>query len=422
MSAVRPRVVVLGAGFAGLRAVRDLARGGLQVLWVDQHNYHCFLPLAYQVATAGLEPQQIAYPARSILHRLPGADFRLARIVSGDPKTRTLATAAGEAIPYDYLVVATGGSTADFGIAGVRDHTFGLYGLEEARRLRNHVLTTLERAAVTTDASERAALLTIVIVGGGPTGVEMGGALAEFRRHIVPRDYPHLGANALRVVLLEAGPVVLPPFPDSLRERARRDLVHFGVEVRTKAHVTAVDADGIDLDGGERVLTRTVVWAAGIRAAPVAAALGFAVGRAGRIRVTPMLHTPDDPRVYAIGDVAVVDGMDRLPQLAQVAIQMGAHAARNVQHAVRGEPLAPFVYREKGTMATIGRSRAVAVVGRLHLAGPLAWWFWLLVHLVLLVGFRNRLVVLVNWMWNYVTYDRGLRAIVGVDEEHPKRP
>ena len=421
MSAPSPRIVVLGAGFAGLRAVRDLARGGLQVLWVDQHNYHCFLPLAYQVATAGLEPQQIAYPARSILHRLPGTDFRLARIASGDPKTRTLATAAGESIPYDYLVVATGGSTADFGIPGVRDHTFGLYGLDEARRLRNHVLTTLERATVTTDASERAALLTIVIVGGGPTGVEMGGALAEFRRHIVPRDYPHLGANALRVVLLEAGPTVLPPFPDSLRERARQDLVRFGVEVRTKAHVTAVDAEGIDLDGGERVPTRTVVWAAGIQAAPVAAALGFAVERAGRIRVTPMLHTPDDPRVFAIGDVAVVDGMDRLPQLAQVAIQMGAHAARNVQHAARGEPLEPFVYREKGTMATIGRSRAVAVVGRLHLAGALAWWFWLLVHLILLVGFRNRLVVLVNWVWNYVTYDRGLRAIVGVDAEPPER-
>jgi NADH dehydrogenase len=422
VNATNPRVVVLGAGFAGLRAVRDLARGGAQVLWVDQHNYHCFLPLAYQVATAGLEPQQIAYPVRSILHRLRGADFRLARVVSAEPAARTLATAAGDAIPYDYLIVATGGSAEDFGIPGVRAHTFGLYGLDDARRLRNHVITSLERATITTDAAERAALLTIVIVGGGPTGVEMGGALAEFRRHIVPRDYRHLGANALRVVLIEAGPAVLPPFPDSLRERARRDLVRFGVEVRTQAHVVGVDGDGIDLDGGERVPTRTVVWAAGIRAAPVAAALGLAVGRSGRIRVTPMLRTPEDPRVFAVGDVALVDGMERLPQLAQVAIQMGAHAAANVQRSIRGEPLAPFVYREKGTMATIGRSRAVAVVGRLHLAGALAWWLWLGVHLVLLVGFRNRLVVLVNWAWNYLTYDRGLRAIVGVDTGEATKP
>jgi NADH dehydrogenase len=422
VSANDTRVVVLGAGFAGLRAVRDLARAGVPVLWIDRHNYHCFLPLAYQVATAGLEPQQIAYPVRSILHRLPGADFRLAQIVSADPKARLLISAAGESIPYDHLIVATGGAAEDFGIPGVREHTFGLYDLEDARRLRNHVLTTLERAVVTADPEARAALLTIVIVGGGPTGVEMGGALAEFRRHVVPRDYRRLGADALRVVLVEAGPAVLPPFPESLRVRAKADLQGFGVEVRTGARVARVTADGVELADGARLTTRTVVWAAGIRAAPVAAALGLPLGRAGRIRVTPALHTPDDTRVFAVGDVAVVDGMEHLPQLANVAIQLGAHAAANVLHGLRGEPLVPFVYRESVTMATIGRSRAVAVIGRLRIAGALAWWFWLLVHIVLLVGFRNRLVVLVNWAWNYVTYDRGLRAIVGADTHETLEP
>jgi len=412
-----PPVVVLGAGFAGLRAVRRLGRAGVDTLWIDARNYHCFLPLLYQVATAGLEPQEIAYPARSILRRLRAVDFRLARVVGGDPTARTLETASGDRIAYSQLIVCTGGAAEDFGIPGVREHAFQLYHLDDARLLRNHVLRTLERAAATADPAARAALLTFVIVGAGATGVEMAGALAEFRRHVVPRDYPRLDLGAFHVVVLEAGEHVLPPYPPELRERARRDLAAFDVAVRNGARVERIADDHVELAGGERIATASVIWAAGIRAAPVAAHLGLPAGRSGRLRVEPTLQVPGFPAVFVAGDVALVDGMDRLPQVAQVAIQQGEQAADNVLRLRRGEPPVPFAYRDKGSMATIGRSRAVAVIKGVHLQGRLAWWAWLVVHIVMLIGFRNRLVVLVNWAWNYVTYDRGLRAIVGEERE-----
>src|SRR6266849_838792 len=354
-----PPVVVLGAGFAGLRAVRRLGRAGVDALWVDAHNYHCFLPLLYQVATAGLEPQEIAYPTRSILRRLRAVDFRLARVVAGYPAAHRLETAAGERIAYSQLIVCTGGAAEDFGVPGVREHAFHLYDLDDARALRNHVLRTLERAA----------------------------------------EY------------------VLPPYPPPLRERARRDLEAFGVEVRSGTRVDRVAADHVEIAGGERIATATVIWAAGIRAAPVAAGLGLPTGRSGRLTVGPTLQVPGFPDVLAAGDVALVEGMERLPQVAQVAIQQGELAAENVLRARRGEQPLAFRYADKGSMATIGRSRAVAVVKGVRLQGHLAWWAWLVVHLVMLIGFRNRLVVLVNWAWNYLTYDRGLRAIVGEEGE-----
>ena len=412
-----PKVVVLGAGFAGLRAVRRLGANGVDTLWVDARNYHCFLPLLYQVATAGLEPQDIAYPARSILRRMPAVEFRLARVVAGDPAARVLQVADGESIHYDYLIVAIGGAAADFGIPGAREFTFRLYDLEDARALRNHILRVLERAVVATDPAERAALGTFVIVGGGATGVEMAGALAEFRNHVVPRDYRALDPAAMRIIVVEAGPELLPPFPPELRARARRDLEDFGVEIRTGTKVERVSASEAFLVGGERIPTPTVIWAAGIRAGAAAANLGLPTGRSGRLQVEPTLRVPGHPYVFVAGDVALVDGAEHLPQVAQVAIQQGEHAADNVLRALRGVPLVPFVYRDKGSMATIGRSRAVAVIGRLRLDGLLAWWAWLVVHLVMLIGFRNRLVVLVNWAWNYVTFDRGLRAIVGTESE-----
>ena len=411
------RVVVLGAGFAGLRAVRRLARAGVRVLWVDRRNYHCFLPLLYQVAIAGLEPQEIAYPARSILRRLPSAEFRLAHVVAGDAAARTLLTATGDRLTYDYLIVATGGVAEYFGIPGARDAALRLYDLEDARLLRNHVLRVLEQAEAAEDAAARAALLTFVIVGGGPTGVEMAGALAEFRRHVVPRDYRHVEPHAVRLVLLEAGPELLSPFAPRLRERARRDLLERGVEVRTGATVTRITPDRVELASGETIPARTAIWAAGIRAAPVSASLGLPTGRSGRVRVDPTLRVPGYPHVFAAGDVALIDGAERLPQVAQAAIQQGEHAAQNVLRSLRGEPCLPFRYRDKGSLATIGRSRAVAMIGRLQVGGRLAWVLWLVVHLVMLIGFRNRLVVLVNWAWNYLTYDFGLRAIVGADPE-----
>ena len=413
MDESRP-VVVVGAGFAGLHAVRRLGRAGVHTIWIDARNYHCFLPLVYQVAIAGLEPQEIAYPARSILRRLPTVDFRLARVVAADTAARTVRTAAGDPIAYSDLIVAIGGTAADFGIAGVREHTFRLYDLEDARALRNHILRSLERAAATTDPATRTRLLTFVIVGGGATGVEMAGALAEFRRHVVPRDY-RMRPETIRILLLEAGPHVLAPYPPSLRERARRDLEALGVDVRTGTAVDRVDPGRVDVAGVGPVEAETVIWAAGIRASPVAAMLGLPTGRSGRIRVEPTLAVHGVPHVFAVGDVAIVEGAERLPQVAQSAMQMGRHAATNVLHARVGEPLEPFRYRDKGSLATIGRSRAVAVIGRAHFAGRLAWWVWLAVHIVMLIGFRNRLVVLVDWAWSYFTYDFGLRAIVGAE-------
>jgi NADH:ubiquinone reductase (H+-translocating) len=409
-----PPVVVLGAGFAGLHAVRRLGRARVPTLWVDARNYHCFLPLLYQVAIAGLEPQEIAYPARSIIRHLPSVDFRLGRVVAADPSARTLTTAAGDVIPYSYLVVASGGTAEDFGIPGVHEHGFHLYDLEDARTLRNHVLAILERAVAATDPDRRDVLLTFVIVGAGATGVEMSGALAEFRTHVVPRDY-RLSAEAVRIVLIEAGPHVLGPYPASLRDRARRDLEALGVHVRTDTRVARLGATGVEIAGGETIRTETVIWAAGIRAAAVTDALRFPTGRSGRLRVEETLSIVGHERVFAAGDVAVVEGAERLPQVAQMAIQQGRHAAENVLRARAGESLVPFRYRDKGSIATIGRSRAVAVIGRVQLAGRLAWWVWLVVHLVMLIGFRNRLVVLVNWAWSYVTYDSGSRAIVGAE-------
>jgi NADH dehydrogenase len=263
-----------------------------------------------------------------------------------------------------------------------------------------------------------------VIVGGGPTGVETAGALAEFRRHVLPSDYRSIPPDALRIVLLEARDAVLGTFAASLRERARRDLGAFGVDVRLGTSVQRVLPDGVDLAGGDHLAAATVVWAAGIRAGHVAANLGLPTGRGGRIRVEPTLEVVGYPGTFAAGDVAIVDGAESLPQVAQVAMQGGTHAARNLLRRLRGDPLVPFVYRDKGSMATIGRSRAIAEIGRLRLSGPLAWWAWLLLHIVMLIGFRNRLVVLVNWAWNYLTYDRGLRAIIGTpgDRRAPSLP
>ena len=418
MAATTPGIVVLGAGFAGLHAIRVLARAGQRVLWLDGRNYHTFLPLLYQVATAGLEPQAIVYPTRSFLRRLPGVEFRFARIVSGDVAERVLVTSDGDRIPYEHLIIAAGGAAADFGVPGVQEYAFSLYDVEDARELRNHVLERLERAAILPDGPERRACLTIVVVGAGPTGVETAGALTEFRRHVLPNDYPSIPPEQFRLVLLEGRDAVLGPFAPPLRERAQRDLESFGVEVRLGTAVEAIEADGVVLPGNERLPAHTVIWAAGIRAADVAHHLGLPTGKAGRIRVALTLEVVGVAGVFAAGDVAIVEGAEDLPQVAQVAMQGGAHAAANVLRQMRGEPLEPFVYRDKGSMATIGRSRAIVEIGRVHLTGTLAWWAWLLLHLVMLIGFRNRLVVLVNWAWNYLTYDRGLRAIIR-DRDRP---
>jgi NADH dehydrogenase len=410
----RPRVVVVGAGFGGLAVARGLARAPVDVLVVDRHNYHAFLPLLYQVATSGLTTQDIAFPVRGVLRRIRNARFQMGHVVRADLAARWIETRDGARIPFDVLVLAPGSATETYGNASAERFALGLHDPEEALAVRNRVLACLERADATDDAALRETLTGFVVVGGGPTGLELAGALAELRRHVVPRDFPRLG-HSMRVVLLEGREHLLGAFPERLRRAALRQVEALGVEVRLRALVDRVEPGAVWLRGGERIAARTVIWAAGVRGAPLAAALGLA-GPAGRVPVSPALEVAGHDSVYAIGDVARVEGDAALPQVAPVAIQQGELVARNVLRRLRGHPPFPFVYRDRGAMATIGRNHAVANVFGWPLSGRLAWWAWLLVHLVYLVGVRNRVSVLVNWAYNYVTYDRGLRALVGVDD------
>lgn len=412
VEAARARVVVVGAGFGGLATARALADTAVDVLVLDRENYHAFLPLLYQVATSGLSAQDVTHPVRSILRPLPNAGFRLGEVTGIDLAGRAIATGDGARIRYDALVLAAGSHTEYFGNASAEALGFPLHRVEDAMALRNQVLLCLEHAARSEDPTEREALLGFVVVGGGPTGVELAGMLAEMRRHVVPRDFPGL-ANRMRVTLVEGRDRLLGAFPEPLTRRALEQAQELGVEVRLGELVEAVDAEGVGLRSGERLRARTVAWAAGIRGAPLGEGLGLPLGRGRRVPVLPSLRLEQHPDVYVIGDLALVQGQESLPQVAQVAIQQGRHAARNVVRAQLGRAPLGFTYREPGAMATIGRNRAVAWVLGLRLAGRLAWWMWLVTHIVFLAGFRNRLVVFVNWVYAYFTYDLGLRSIVG---------
>ncbi len=417
MSSGHPaRVLIVGAGFGGLAAARALRKTDVDVWLVDRHNYHAFLPLLYQVATSGLTSQDIAHPVRGILRGLPNARFRMAEIVGGDLEARWLETLEGERLSYDVLVLASGSTTETYGMESVAKHAFGLHDVEDAMRLRNHALGCLERADATVDPATRERELGFVVVGGGATGVELAGALAELRRHVVPNDFPAL-SGAMRVILLEGRDALLASFPPRLREKAHAQVTSLGVDVRFGAQVERVEPDGVWLRGGEFLPAHTVVWAAGVRGGELAARLGLAEGRAGRVPVKPTLEHARHPDVYVIGDLALVEGAEDLPQVAPVAIQQGRCVAEGVARRLRGEEALPFVYRDRGSMATIGRNRAVARVAGFSLSGRLAWWAWLLVHIVFLVGFRNRVSVFWNWAWNFFTYDRGLRAMIGTGSE-----
>jgi NADH dehydrogenase len=411
-SAPRPRVVVVGAGFGGLAVARALRDTPVDVLVVDRENYHAFLPLLYQVATSGLSAQDVTHPVRSILRRLPNARFRMAEVVGAELAARTLETRGGDRIPYDVLVVAAGSTTEFFGSADAEARSFPLHHVEEAIALRNHVLECLERADQTEDPAAREALLGFVVVGGGPTGVELAGMLGEMRRHVVPRDFPGLETR-MRVILVEGRDRLLAALPEPLCDRALEQVRELGVEVRLGALVESVDELGVRLRGGERVQARTVVWAAGIRGVELGARLGVALGRGGRVPVTPQLSLDRHPDVYVIGDLAQVAGAETLPQVAQVAIQQGRCVARNVRRRLGGTPPCAFAYRDPGTLATIGRNRAVASVFGVRLAGRVAWLLWVVAHIAFLAGFRNRATVFVNWIYHYFTYDLGLRSIVG---------
>jgi NADH:ubiquinone reductase (H+-translocating) len=407
----RPRVIIVGAGFAGLRVARGLRGAPVDVTVLDKHNYHTFIPLLYQVATAGLEPEAIAHPVRRIV-TAPNVRFRLAEVTGVDLEQRRVTTDGGD-LPYDYLVLAAGSVTNFFGLESVARHAAALRELDDAETVRDRVLAAFEAAAAQEDANRRRALVTTVIVGGGPTGVELAGALAELRRHVLPHDFPELDVSQARILLLEASDRLLEAMPERMQRNALEKLRAMGVEVRLNARVTDADERGVTLADGSRIDSGAVVWVAGLRASPLAQALNAPLGAGGRVVVSPSLNLTDNPEVYVIGDVAHAGGWDNPPHpmLAPVAIQQGDLVAKNILRQIEGKKPRQFNYKDPGTMVTIGRASAVARVYGVPVSGFLAWLLWLTVHIVWLIGFRNRALVLVNWAWNYFTYERGVRLI-----------
>ncbi|KKM16193.1 hypothetical protein LCGC14_1688290, partial [marine sediment metagenome] len=402
----RPSVVIVGAGFGGLRVARGLSRTPVDVTILDRHNYHTFVPLLYQVATAGLEPEEIAQPIRRILRGVPNLRFRLNTVTGVDLARRVVTTDSGE-IRYDYLVLAAGSATSYFGLDSLVQVTSALRDLDDAERLRDQILGAFETASAEENPDRRRQLMTLIVVGGGPTGVELAGALAELRRHALPHDYPDLDLSWARILLLEATDRILPDMPPDLQAKAQAKLGELRVEIRLGAHVAHVDANGVTLSSSETIPAGAVMWVAGMRAPPLAEAVPTARDSAGRLVVSETLHLPGHPEVYAIGDMAHVGDAETRPHpmLAPVAIQQGALAAENILRSLAGKPPKRFVYKDRGTMVTIGRNAAIAHIFGLRLSGFIAWLIWLTVHLVWLIGFRNRMLVLVNWAWNYFTYD-----------------
>lgn len=410
----RPRAVVVGAGFAGLEAAKELARAPLDVVVVDRRNHHLFQPLLYQVATAALNPADISAPVRGVLRDRRGVEVILGEVAGVDLDRRRVRLADGAEVPYEFLVVAAGATHSYFGNDHWAPFAPGLKTIEDALEIRRRILTAFERAEREPDPARRRGLLTFVVVGGGPTGVELAGAIAEIARQTLARDFRHIRPESARVVLLEAGPRLLQAFPEPLPAAARRQLERLGVEVRLGAPVTAVDGAGV-LAGGVRIPARTVLWGAGVAASPLGRALGARTDGAGRVLVREDLSLPGHPEVFVVGDLAAVplrEGADELvPGIAPAALQMGRHAARNVVRALRGEAPRPFRYRDKGLLATIGRAAAVARIGRLRFSGLVAWLLWLFVHVWFLIGFRNRVAVMLQWAWSYLTFKRGARLI-----------
>jgi NADH dehydrogenase len=407
-------VVVLGAGFGGLNVTRALASGPFQITVVDRDNYHGFWPLLYEVATAALGPDDIAHPIRAMFGGQTNVDVRLGTASGVDLDKRLVTVEDEEAIPYDYLVLAIGSCTSDFGIPGVAEHACPLKTLPDALALRNHILATFERADANRSRLDDG-LLSIVVAGGGPTGVETAGALSELIGRNLARDFPHLDVTQARVLLIEMADHLLGGFSLASQQSALKTLRTKGVEVRLNTAIASVEADRVLVQDGDPIRCGTVVWTAGVRANPVADNLGLAQGRGGRVRVNPDLSVPDHPEVFVIGDLAAATDRqgEAYPQMAQVAIQGGKYVARCIRRRQRGKRTRPFRYHDHGQMATIGRRAAVAELPLgVKLRGTPGWLAWLGVHLFFLIGFRNRVIVVVNWAWNYLTWDRASRVIV----------
>ncbi len=415
---MRPTVVIVGAGFGGLRAARALRRAPVDVILVDRNNYHLFQPLLYQVATAGLEPEEIAKPVRAILRRQKNLEFRLLEVTGIDFAARRVLT-SDRPIPYDYLILAVGARTSYFGLEDVARHGFGLKDIPDAVRLRNHVLECFERGMLEADPERRRARLTFVVVGGGPTGVEMAGALSELVRLVLVKDYPRLNLKDVRILLLEAGDRLLAAMPPRLSEAAARTLWKKHVEVRHGATVSGYDGTSARLTSGEIIPAHTLVWAAGVQVADLVGRLGVPTARLGRVPVEPTLQLAAHPEVFVVGDAAYLEaGHNPLPMMAPPAMQMGETAATSIRRLIDGKAAVPFRYRDPGTLATIGRNAAVARIRGISFTGFPAWVVWLVVHIIQLIGFRNKLFVLINWAWDYFFYDRAVRLITWWDR-HP---
>jgi NADH:quinone reductase (non-electrogenic) len=408
-----PRVAILGGGFGGLNAAKALRRAPVQVTLVDRRNHHLFQPLLYQVATAALNPSDIATPIRRVLRRQENAEVILGEATAIDVPGKRVLLRDG-VVPYDFLVIATGATHAYFGHPEWEKDAPGLKSLEDAVDIRRRVLLAYEAAEREDDPARREEWLTFVVVGGGPTGVELAGALAEIARHDLPEDFRRIDSRTARVVLVEAGPRILPAYAPELAEKAAARLRRMGCEVLAGTPVTAVDAEGV-IAGGRRIRSRCVIWAAGVAPSPIARSLGVPLDRVGRVKVEPDLSIAGAPEVFVIGDLAAVeDSQGRpVPGLAPPAIQGGRHAARQILRTLRGQPREPFHYLDKGTLATIGRNAAVAQIGWLRTEGFFAWVLWLAVHILMLIGFRNRVLVLAQWGWTYLRHERGARLITG---------
>lgn len=410
----RPRVVILGAGFAGLTAAKKLAGGPADVTLIDRQNYHLFQPLLYQVATATLSPADIAVPIRSILRGERNIEVLLDRVTEVNREERRVKLSSGKEVAYDWLIVATGARHAYFGHDEWEEAAPGLKEIDEATEIRRRILLAFERAEMETDPEKRKALMTFVVVGGGPTGVEMAGAIAELAKKALAADFRHIDPSGARIVLIEAGPRILTAFPEKLAEAARQGLERMGVDVELERPVTLCDRGGIDTEKG-RIEARTIVWAAGVEASPAAEWLGVESDKAGRIPVGECLTLKEDDRIFIVGDIASVPWKDdmNVPGIAPAAKQMGTYVAKAIRTRISGGTPPPFRYRHNGNLATVGRKLAVIDFGWLHLKGRFAWFVWGFVHIFFLVGFRNRLFVVLRWLWAYFTFRRGVRLITG---------
>jgi len=408
-----PHVLIIGGGFAGLNAAKGLGGlTGVEVTLIDRTNHHLFQPLLYQVAMAGLSPADIAAPIRSILSK-----YRNIRVLQGEVRSLNLDQSRviadfGE-VTFDYLILACGARHSYFNHDEWEEFAPGLKTLEQATEIRRRVLSAYEKAERSPDSTDRERLLTFVVVGGGPTGVELAGAIGEMRRFPLPKDFRNIDPTQARIVLIEAGPRILPMFAETLAARAVRDLEHLGVQIQTGSAVTQIDADGVEI-GEQRIRSSTVLWAAGVKASPLGQMAGLDVDRQGRVLVQSDLSVPDHPRIFVAGDQANLTSPSSkpLPGTAPVAMQQGRYLAQTIRRDINGQPRIPFRFIDKGQMATIGRSKAIVEIGRIRIAGFVAWLIWLVVHIYYLTGFKNRLLVVLQWAWSYLFFRRGARLIV----------